>query len=63
MRCHFLKDGHIQQIMGLPYLSAEEAVEQSRQMFEAVASLFDDIEVWDGDTLIYWMEQLPPPDE
>ena len=62
MRCHFLRDGHIQQVMSLPYLSADEAIEQSRQMFEAVSHLFDGFEVWDEGEVIYWEDLRSPPD-
>ena len=53
MRCCFLKDGHIQQVMALPGLSAEEAIEQSKQLFESVSDLFDDFELWKEGLLIY----------
>ena len=57
MRCHFLKDGHVQQVMALPGLSAEEAIEQSKQLFESVSHLFDDFEVWNEGFLIYPEDQ------
>ena len=57
MRCHFLKDGHVQQVIALPRLSAKEAIEQSKQLFESVSHLFDDFEVWNEGFLIYSEDQ------
>ena len=62
MRCHFLKDGHIQQVMDLPYLSVAEAVEHSKEAFKAVSELFDGFEVWEGASLIYFEDWLSRPD-
>jgi hypothetical protein len=53
MHCHFIKDGHLQQVMELPYLPESEAVDRARKMFEAVPELFDCLEVWGETGLIY----------
>ena len=58
MRCHFIICGHIQQVMDLPYLSAEQAIEHSKRAFEAVCDLFDSIEVWDDTGPIYRQERV-----
>lgn len=43
--------------MPLPRLSAEEAIEHSKQLFESVSDLFDDFEVWNEGFLIYPEDQ------
>jgi hypothetical protein len=64
MHCHFIRDGHIQQTMDLPHLSAGEAIDQSRKAFEAYPELFDRFEVWDEARLIYQEDRIsrPSPD-
>jgi len=48
--------------MPLPRLSAEEAIEHSKQLFESVSDLFDDFEVWNEGVLIYWEDRLSDSD-
>ena len=54
MQCYFLKEGFIQQVMDFRRQSAEEAIDRSREMFEAVSEEFDAFELWDGEQLIHW---------
>jgi hypothetical protein len=62
MRCHFIEEGHIQQTMELPHLSAAEAIVQSRQAFKAYPELFDCFEVWVEAELIDREDRVSRPD-
>ncbi len=60
MRCYFMQKGHIADVEQLPGLNDEQAVEKSREMFEARKDEadYEGFEVWDRSRMII---QYPPP--
>jgi hypothetical protein len=60
MRCFFKRGGHIAAVEVLPGLNDAEAVEKSREMFEARKreAGYEGFEVWDRARMVI---QHPPP--
>ena len=53
MRCFFIKGGHVAGVEELPGLTAAQAIEMARKLYEARKEEFEGFEVWDGDRALY----------
>lgn len=53
MRCYLIVDGHIEAVQEFVGLSDQEAIEQSKLLFEQQRELYETFEVWERARVVY----------